>query len=57
MQQRQQPAADIEEFAGKNIRDTAALARRYGYTDPIFAKLCGNLCVLGFKRHQAQQVA
>ncbi len=57
MQQRQQPAADIEEFAGKNIRDTAALARRHGYTDPVFAKLCGNLCVLGFKRHQAQQVA
>ncbi|GJN50808.1 hypothetical protein [Pseudomonas tohonis] len=57
MQQRQHQADDIEEFAGKNIRDTAALARRHGYTDPVFAKLCGNLCVLGFKRHQAQQVA
>lgn len=57
MQQRQHPAADIEEFAGKNIREAAALAERYGYTRPIFTERLGSLWVLGYKRHPAQQVA
>lgn len=57
MQQRQHPAADIEEFAGKNIRDTAALARRFGYTQPEHISLRSGLCVMRFKRHPAQQVA
>ncbi|WP_236209902.1 hypothetical protein [Pseudomonas tohonis] len=57
MQQRQNPAADIEEFAGKSIRDTAALARRFGYTQPEHISLRSGLCVMRFKRHPAQQVA
>ncbi|MBB4817089.1 alkanesulfonate monooxygenase SsuD/methylene tetrahydromethanopterin reductase-like flavin-dependent oxidoreductase (luciferase family) [Pseudomonas alcaligenes] len=57
MQQRQHQAAEIEEFAGKNIREAAALAERYGYYRPVFTEHLGSLWVLGFKRHQAQQVA
>lgn len=42
---------EIEEFAAKNIRQAVELANRHGYRDPIFANICGDLCVLRFKRH------
>ncbi|MDU9415537.1 hypothetical protein [Pseudomonas sp. zfem005] len=56
MQQRQHQADEVEEFAGKNIREAAAIAERYGYTRPVFTERLGSLWVLGYKRHQAQQV-
>ena len=48
---------EIEEFAGKNIRQAVELAHRHGYSNPIFANICGNLCVLRFKRHSHQTAA
>lgn len=40
-----------EEFAGKSIRAATSLARRKGYINPVFTQICGDLCVLRFKRH------
>ena len=40
---------DIEEFAGKSIRQAVELANRHGY--PLFANICGDLCVLRFRRN------
>ncbi len=41
---------DIEEFAGKSIRQAVELANRHGYHNPFFADICGDLCVLRFRR-------
>ncbi|HHH9375081.1 TPA: hypothetical protein ACP31T_002890 [Pseudomonas aeruginosa] len=41
---------DIEEFAGKSIRQAVELANRHGYNNPFFADICGDLCVLRFRR-------
>lgn len=49
--------AEVEEFAGKNIRQAVELANRHGYRDPIFANICGDLCVLRFKRHSQPSTA
>ena len=40
---------DIEEFAGKSIRQAVELANRHG--NPLFANICGDLCVLRFRRN------
>lgn len=48
---------EVEEFAGKNIRQAVEIANRHGYRDPIFANICGDLCVLRFKRHLHQTAA
>ncbi|HEJ2756780.1 TPA: hypothetical protein SL222_006772, partial [Pseudomonas aeruginosa] len=40
---------DIEEFAGKSIRQAVELANRHGYHNPLFANICGDLCVLRFR--------
>ncbi|CDM51536.1 TPA: hypothetical protein SL248_003391 [Pseudomonas aeruginosa] len=42
---------DIEEFAGKSIRQAVELANRHGYNNPFFADICGDLCVLRFRRN------
>ncbi|EMP3663432.1 hypothetical protein RVS43_006284, partial [Pseudomonas aeruginosa] len=42
---------DIEEFAGKSIRQAVELANRHGYHNPLFANICGDLCVLRFRRN------
>ncbi|MDY1587001.1 hypothetical protein [Pseudomonas paraeruginosa] len=42
---------DIEEFAGKSIRQAVELANRDGYHNPLFANICGDLCVLRFRRN------
>lgn len=42
---------EIEEFAGKSIREAVELASRHGYHNPIFTNICGSLCVLRFHRH------
>lgn len=44
---------DIEEFAGKSIRQAVELANRHGYNNPFFADICGDLCVLRFRRNPA----
>ncbi|MBD9671613.1 hypothetical protein IB275_13605 [Pseudomonas sp. PDM21] len=43
--------SQYEEFAGKSIRAATSLARRKGYFNPVFTQICGDLCVLRFKRH------
>jgi hypothetical protein len=48
---------DIEEFAGKNIRQATELASRYGYHTPVFANICGDLCILRFHRSPAPTTA
>lgn len=46
-----------EEFAGKSIRAATSLARRKGYINPVFTQICGDLCVLRFKRHSQPSTA
>lgn len=48
---------EIEEFAGKSIRQAVELASRHGYSNPVFANICGDLCVLRFKRNPRQGAA
>ncbi|MBO2925971.1 hypothetical protein [Metapseudomonas otitidis] len=44
------PAEQFEEFAGKTIREAVSIARRHGYRNPLFTRLCGGLCVIRFAR-------
>ncbi|UCL84527.1 hypothetical protein [Pseudomonas sp. HS-18] len=41
---------EIEEFAARSIRAAVELASRHGYRDPIFTNICGDLCVIRFRR-------
>lgn len=45
---------EIEEFAGKSIRDAVELASRHGYHNPIFTNICGDLCVLRYRRQEKE---
>ena len=44
----------IEEFAGKSIRAAVELAHRSGYTKPIFTHICGDLCVIRYRRQEKE---
>lgn len=48
---------EIEEFAGKSIREAVELASRHGYHNPIFTNICGSLCVLRFHRKSSPTTA
>lgn len=48
---------EIEEFAGKSIREAVELASRHGYHNPIFTNICGSLCVLRFHRQPSPTTA
>lgn len=45
---------EIEEFAGKNIRQAVELASRHGYRNPIFTNICGDLCVIRYRRQEKE---
>lgn len=47
---------EIEEFAGKNIRQAVELASRHGYRNPIFTNICGDLCILRFRRQEKEVI-
>ncbi|MDF3936688.1 hypothetical protein [Pseudomonas citronellolis] len=49
--------AEIEEFAGRSIRQAIELAERHGYRNPIFTNICGELCVLRFRRNGSRAAA
>lgn len=44
----------IEEFAGKSIREAVELAHRHGYRNPIFTNICGDLCVIRYRRQEKE---
>ncbi|QIE88006.1 hypothetical protein [Pseudomonas nitroreducens] len=47
-------AEDIEEFAARSIRAAVELAGRHGYRNPIFTNICGDLCVIRFRRQEKE---
>lgn len=43
------PAPKAEEVAAKTLEQAKQLAARYGYGEPTFTTICGDLCVLRFE--------